>query len=38
MEEVAGAIRGLIQQGNAKHFGPSEAGRNRSVARTRSIR
>ena len=39
IEDVAGAVKELIQAGKVKHFGLSEAGRaDRSAARTRSSR
>ena len=34
IEDVAGAVKDLIRQGKVKHFGLSEAGARRSVART----
>ena len=36
MEEVAGAVKDLIQQGKARHFGMSEAG-VRSIRRTHAV-
>ena len=38
IEEVAGAVKELIQQGKVKHFGMSEAARKPSAARTPSCR
>ena len=34
IEDVAGAVKGLIQEGKVKHFGLSEAGAGRSAGRT----
>jgi aryl-alcohol dehydrogenase-like predicted oxidoreductase len=36
IEDVAGAVKDLIQAGKVKHFGLSEAGAQRFVARTPS--
>ncbi len=38
IEDVAGAVKELIQQGKVKHFGLSEAGVKQSAARTPSSR
>ena len=38
IEDVAGAVKDLIQQGKVKHFGLSEAGVQRSAGRTRCSR
>ncbi len=38
IEDVAGAVKDLIQQGKVKHFGLSEAGARRSAAPTPSSR
>ncbi len=38
IEEVAGAVKGLIEQGKVKHFGLSEAGSKPSGAPTRCSR
>ena len=36
IEDVAGAVKDLIQQGKVKHFGLSEAGAQDDPSRTRS--